>query len=546
MAMLARFCSKMDQRFSADLEREFKQSLEPGFVSPIYIGAVLTSIGATWTQLNKSIDVDDYLSLFHAFKNMLLVLLSAISILAVTSRRWLARRLFHLDLELLVVTLGAVGIVVTVFGAAWYSAHLAGRDPLEVFGHRSAASEVMAIMVISTVTTATCLAMPLRSHLLWVLPMVGMCTFCVATALASSPYPQALPELLFYACALSGFSMLGGVRNESHLRKEWLAKRQIVKQTDLSEKQRQCFLHLLNRLCDCLLYLGPNLEILEPSPNMAAMLFISNGSSLQGNNFCDYIASGEDRDRFIETMESSSQEDHAGILALHLRDVESREVQVHVYYTSFHGQDNSRCHIVGIAEAGASEGVAEAPPERSVRHSAPTTTERPSITSESSDQSSESQLTLESVSGAEFNEIAVTIESGPGLSIISCTPGFTSLCGPIGNNAQFADWLFDRVSFERSVQDYVNAFHNSSLVLGEIVMRLPTAANVGIVCVINECAVDSISTIYNDDGAGVAYAIRMRFNGVRQAVYKYDKPTWRKAAKACMAKARPRKTRLLL
>merc|ERR1712007_187926 len=219
---------------------------------------------------------------------------------------------------------------------------------------RSAASEVMAIMVISTVTTATCLAMPLRSHLLWVLPMVGMCTFCVATALASSPYPQALPELLFYACALSGFSMLGGVRNESHLRKEWLTKRQIVKQTDLSEKQRQCFLHLLNRLCDCLLHLGPNLEILEPCPKLAAMLCVSNGTSLQGSNFCDCIVRGEDQDRFIQaTGKSTSKEDHAGILPLHLRDIEARKVQVQVYYTSFHGQDGSPYHIVGVAEAGA-------------------------------------------------------------------------------------------------------------------------------------------------------------------------------------------------
>merc|ERR1712007_416073 len=273
---------------------------------------------------------------------------------------------------------------------------------------RSAASEVMAIMVINIVTTATCLAMPLRSHLLWVLPTVGMCTFCVATALASSPYPQALPELLFYVCALSGFSILGGVRNESHLRKEWLAERQIVKQTDISEKQRQGFLHLLNRLCDCLLHLGPNLEIMEPCPNLAAMLFFTNGAPLQGSSFCDYIASREDQDRFIEVMgKGSSEEDPAGILPLHLRDAQNREVQVHAYYTSFNGKDDLPYHIIGIAEAGAWENIAKPVDGLSVCRNVSPAIETPrSASSESSDETVKSELTLTSVLGADLSEVS--------------------------------------------------------------------------------------------------------------------------------------------
>jgi len=241
-------------------------------------------------------------------------------------------------------------------------------------------------------------------------------------------------------------------------------------------------------------------------------------------------------------MEGSSHEDHAGILPLHLRDAESREVQVHVYYTSFHGRDDSPCHIVGIAEAAAPEGVAGSAPERSVRDTVPTTIERHPWASEGT-ESSDSRFTLETVSGSELGEIAVTVEDGPGLSIISCTPGFTNLCGPVGGDAQLADWLVDRNPFERSVQNYVSTFREASLDLGAVVLRTPAAANAGVTCVVNECKVDGIRTIYDDDRACVAFALRMRFNGVRRVLHKKERQTSRRAANACMAKARPGTTK---
>jgi len=333
--------------------------------------------------------------------------------------------------------------------------------------------------------------------------------------------------------------MLGGVRNESHLRKEWLAKRQIVKQTDLSEKQRQCFLHLLNRLCDCLLHLGPSLEIMEPCPNLAAMLFHTSGTSLQGSSFCDYIASGVDQDRFIKAMrEGTSEEDPTGILPLRLRDAASREVQVHVYYTSFHGQDDAPYHVIGINEAGALENNAHPVEKPGVcRNGSAAIEGARSVSSESSDGTFENELSLESVSGTDLGRISVTFDDSPELRIISCTPGFTALCGPTGDSPQLANWLTDPDSFSGHVQECVNCFDSARMVrFGCVALRTPNAATAGIKFLINECVLDSISCV-DDDTSDVRFVLRMTFNDIRQ---RRRKRCRNQAVDTCMAKARSR------
>jgi len=321
-----------------------------------------------------------------------------------------------------------------------------------------------------------------------------------------------------------------------------LAERQVVKQTGFSDKQRNAFSRLLNRLCDCLLHLGPNLEILEPCPKLAAMLCASNGASLQGSNFCDCIARGEDQDRFIQaTGKSTSKEDHAGILPLHLRAVEGREVQVHVYYASFHGQDGSPYHIVGVAEAGAPEGFARPALEECFRSTNSTIERHPPSPPDTNDSSSESEFTLESLSGSDSGEISITFEGSPGLAIISCTPGFTRLCGPCGDSPQLSDWLVDKDPFQRIVQYYVNTLYNAPLDFGSVVLRTPSAAGAGIEYVIDECTVDAIHIVSDDDRSDKVFALRMSLDDVRQRRCKEEKGTSRKAGNQCMSRTRPKR-----
>jgi len=323
---------------------------------------------------------------------------------------------------------------------------------------------------------------------------------------------NALLLLVCLLIALSAMAVYGGFQNESHLRKEWLGQRQIAKQKDLSEKQRWGFSHLLNRLCDCLLQLGPDLEILEPSPNLAAMLFLTHAQALQGTSFCTYMASDEDRRRFIEAMgKDTSEEEPAGIIPLRLRDTQSREFQVHAYYTSFHDNDGAPYHIIGVAEVGERDEVVQPVEELGVRHTA--------IERVISDESTGSEITLESVAGSDFGEVSVTFDDSEENAIISCTSGFTALCGPTSDGVHLIDWVVDKERFSKVLQIAVNEFiYNCHVDLGPLVLRTPSATRAGIEYVINECTLDAISSVHSDcdKNSEQRFALRIRLGNINR------------------------------
>jgi len=326
------------------------------------------------------------------------------------------------------------------------------------------------------------------------------------------------PVLMFFLCCANAVSLFAGYRNESHLRKEWSGQRKIEKQTSISEKQQHAFKHLLHRMFDCMLQLGPNLEIVEPCPNLAAMLFLTNAQALQGSRFCDYIASREDQDSFVATLGKDISEDEpAGILPLHLRDTQSREVQVHVYYTSFHDQDDSLHHIIGIVEAGEREGVAN-PVERPTNSVSRTTTRNSlASSSESGDDRSESEITLQSVANSNLGEVSLTFGDTEGLTVISCTPGFTTLCGPIGDSPQLIDWIVDKDRFIGVVQIYVNSFCSAQdFDLGQVRLRTPSATSAGIEYLINECTVDAIRFAHGDEPSDGRYTVQIGFRNIQR------------------------------
>jgi len=458
------------------------------------------------------------MSRFTALKSIFLILTALVALSTVALRTWIARRLCRVDLEFFFVVLGTVGLAVSNFGSRWYSAQLLGRDPHQVFGNDVGSSEVNVVMIVNLVTIAGCSAVPLRSHLQCVLAMVGIIIFCAATFAASSPYPQNVPLLLYLLCCSSGLSLLGGFRKDSHLRKEWLAQRQIEKQSSISEKQKQGFLHLLNSFCDCLVHLGPNLEIIEPCPNLAAMLFLIDGKALEGSHFCDFIACEEDRDLFRVAMGNETSGDElAGIVPLHLRDSQSREVQVHVYHTSFYDRDDSRYHIIGIAEAGAWRDVAEPVEEMGLQHRGSTTMERASsVSAGSGTEASESKTTLEPVAGSDLGEISVTFDDTAGCTILRCTPGFTGLCGPIDDGAKLVGWMRDEKKFREDVEECANTFYSLQHEFRPLVLRPPNAVRAGIEYVINKCTLDAISSVHDDDPSNQRFALRVRFDDVQQ------------------------------
>jgi len=521
MALLGLLCKAiktMDQRFPANLEHDFQKSLEPRFAIPLHVTSIMVLVISAFSLFFDGVSVDDALSLFLAFQHICLILLSVLVIFIVFLRRWL--RVVNLELMALVAVI--VGLVPICFGGKWYAAQLFGRDPRQAFGAGVEASEMHVVMDLTVATVATCVVMPIRSQLLWVVPTFGTCLLCVVMLLTSSQFPDDMPMLLLHVCCVNCLSILAGFRNESHLRKEWLAERKVVKQIDISEKQKQAFYHLLDRLCDCLIHLGPDLTMVGPCRKLAAMLFFPAGRALQGNSFCDYISTREDRDRFIAAMgKGSSEEDPAGILPLHLKDSQNQEVQVHMYYTSFKDQDDSPHHFIGIVEASAERQV-----EQSLHHrvypdcnlalagvgclESGTPSESDCYTE------SEGSVTLESATGSDLGEVSVAFKDDDPLTIVSCTAGFTSLCGSIGRDEELLDWIVDKDKFLCYVQSVGNRFLSIPEFEGHLMLIPPVASRAGIVYRVESVLLTAVTDAgHVDDSSESRLTLRITLSGIR-------------------------------
>jgi len=452
---------------------------------------------------------------------MILDLTVAVSVIIILQvRRW-TPWFQSFSLELITLIWCALLLASLTFGGRWYAALLFGKDPIETFGSEAPASEGIVVLAVAAVSTGVCLLVPVRSHLAWIVPTVGLISFSIVSFAAASPFPAQLPTLFSYLFHLLGIVMLGGFRNEMHTREKWLALRNLKKQKCLSEKQHEGFSHLLKRLCDCLLHLGPDFEILEPSPNLTAMLFLADGKRLQGNCFCDYLASEEDQARFVAAMgRGSSEEEPAGILPVHLKDAQSREVQVHAYYTCFHDEDGSPYYLVGIVEAGGRAEKAEQVGALEGLRNDPASIGRASSSSGESGEKnahSESELTLESVKGSDLGAISITFDDFDGLRVISCTPGFTALCGPVRNGMQLKDWIVDSDEFEGFIQGHVNRFVGSQH-FEDLVLRMPSAASAGIEYVIHKVTVEQITDGGDANLRDGRFTLSVRLDDIEQRV----------------------------
>jgi len=226
-------------------------------------------------------------------------------------------------------------------------------------------------------------------------------------------------------------------------------------------------------------------------------------------------------------MESGmSEDDLAGIIPLHLRDSQGREVQVHAYYSCFHDQEGSPYYVVGIVEAG------EPTARGFLRNSHMTSGQASCIPDNhvSDNADSESELPLESVSGDELGEVSVTVEVNRSFNIISCTPGFTALSGPAGDRAPLMDWVVDSWKFGALIQARVSNFiqHRD---LGELVLRTPNATGAGIEYVIEDCRLEAVSCL--DDPENPAYdkcTLRLRLGQISQRLRRRTRRETRRTA----------------
>jgi len=197
---------------------------------------------------------------------------------------------------------------------------------------------------------------------------------------------------------------------------------------------------ILNHFCDCFIRLGPNFTILEPGTRLAATLLYPAGKSLQGLNFCDYLASNHDRAQFFGAIARSTKKTNTSETThVNLMDVQGRSFPVQIHFTGFPYDNDQLGHLIGIVE----------PAERlqAEAEEVPTTLGRSYVlerspegvfksgTTESSEWSDDSMQSM-------LHEVAVwLVETADGYMVKTGSPGFVSLSGPIEPDQDFVEWM---------------------------------------------------------------------------------------------------------
>jgi len=519
--MVSSWLKKLDKRFPASQESEFKQSLQEHFVIPTFVGLLFVIAPLSENLCAEATRPYSTLRLYQT-----ILISTSLSILSCCLMCLILRRWVHwvrsLDLEVLATVVCLVTIAEAGFGCSWHAALIVGNDPIQVYGDRSRATEYQMAFTIAVVSTVACLVVPIRSHIAWVVPKFGLISFCAISFSTSSPFPTERPKLLTGLTSLLVLAGWGGLRSGDYTRDRWLARQEVKQQKDLSEKQRQGFSRILNRLCDCLLHLGPDFHFIEQSSTLSAILFQDPGK--MQHCFTDHLATTEDADLFIAAMRQESPEEApAGILSVHLKDVHSRQVQVHLHYTCFKDEDDTLHYLIGVVEAGERAEIQSPVAALGVRPQGfPSTSRANSGSEDSGSQTSGDEgshgsnpISLQTV-GVDLAEVSVTIGTTSGLQVVSCSPSFTSLCGAIGSDPNFTDWVVENVEkekLEHFVEDVVTDFAACHM-YGELALRIPTSP--GIEYLVEKVRMDAITYTGDDLDMEHQFTMRLSFFNIQQ------------------------------
>merc|ERR1712176_755707 len=84
-----------------------------------------------------------------------------------------------------------------------------------------------------------------------------------------------------------------------------------------------------------------------------------------------------------------------------------------------------------------------------------------------------------------LDDVAVTFAADSDLTIIDCTPGFTSLSGPCSGSQSLRSWVFSK-KFQGWIEEVTNDFRER-LEPAPFVMSPPGAKNAGLIYKIRHC-----------------------------------------------------------
>ena len=245
--------------------------------------------------------------------------------------------------------------------------------------------------------------------------------------------------------------------------------------------QHGALLRILNRFCDCLIRLGPKLNIIESSPQFPAMVFSVGDRGICNRSFCEFISNDTNRMLFIDTLRSSAgQSDESeelgiskacDIMHIKLVDSHNREFPVQVCYTCSVGEHGTSGHLIGITE----------PEERTFLEA----------TSSASSAARHAGTYEETVA-----DQSVVLGDAEGAPIISHSTSFAFLTGQLQSEQRVMLELiseYQRTSFWEWLQEAGNRFCFSyAKTFDNLVLRLPTTNLSSVEHIVRQCRVRGV------------------------------------------------------
>merc|ERR1740123_432936 len=109
----------------------------------------------------------------------------------------------------------------------WVVSVLWGEDPDMVWKTDPSVAEAQVMISLDAIVTCLCLFIPVRSCILWIVPMSAWVSFSSMLFVAGSPYPGI--ELWFSAslAALFFLAIVGAREHEVNVRLKWSAQQQL-------------------------------------------------------------------------------------------------------------------------------------------------------------------------------------------------------------------------------------------------------------------------------------------------------------------------------
>mmetsp|Transcript_131220 Transcript_131220/g.213611 ORF Transcript_131220/g.213611 Transcript_131220/m.213611 type:complete len:586 (-) Transcript_131220:28-1785(-) len=529
-------CGKeLGQRFPREEEAEYLGSLEHLFFCPVVAGAAATALlcsmasYSAYSKLMAHTEDVDMFELVMVLSRVLCTISAVLMLLACLAKR---TRCLRVRLEGLFLAFAAFLEVNICWFNAWHGCVLFGKDPQLVWPEWTPeAAEGSALLSMSTIVCVTCLIVPVRSHLSWIVLANGLASYTGVTLICGSGAPAYLMSNLLSVAVLMMCTLYGSYKNEVHFRQEWCAHKKVVTQQNLLEDQYDGVCRILNLLCDCTVRLGPDLKFLEPNSRFAAMLMKRDGGSLMGRCIDDHIPNASDRERFgrlitgkksLEDASSQPTTSISGMFHINFKDSMGTDFPVDIYHTCITNKEGSIEYLLGIVESSVRE-PGPARVNQHLDHVAPlesTIIESVAASlTDSSDSSASSRDIFESASNLE--EVAVNFLAGSadGFPMLTCTPGFTHVLGPITDREDLLKFIMDdtRIKFARCVGDMCNVFYNScqNVVLENVVFSKPGS---WIDYRMDAISVDFVGISFpeDDSGNGCDIVVRAAFHGIHK------------------------------